>query len=432
VNQPHGGGRTRCRAEAWTVLRRLVDSALWHDHGCTWLTASVDATPAGRGNTTHNPIGADLYAGTSGVALVLARASKIIGDERMAATAVGAISCSLHTVHRIPRQARLGYFAGWSGIAAAAVDVGARLEHPRLSGEGLRLLTALRPADSRGEFDLVSGCAGTLLAISTLPLAFRDHNLVALGEEIVDLVTSMTTSRAGIPKLSQEVAASLAHGLPGIAFGLLEFGDATRNDRALTTGLALATAVARDDLRHERPAATRRADELAGGAGPRLSTWCYGACGRGLLHLRAHLQTGEALHREAAEVAAVDVMETAERVLRAGATAGVRWDFSLCHGLAGSADFLLTAADVLGSPVLSAWAMQIATAGTAWVAADQPWPCGADDQREPQGLMLGLAGIALLLLRLSDPRRYPPALAPMTTASQPVADEDECPAPVRT
>ena len=76
--------------------------------------------------------------------------------------------------------------------------------------------------------------------------------------------------------------------------------------------------------------------------------------------------------------------------------------YSLCHGCAGNADFLLEAARVLNNATYRQAAEQAARQGIAWFESKRgPWPCGVLGGAETPNLLLGTAGIALFYLRLS-------------------------------
>jgi lantibiotic modifying enzyme len=79
-------------------------------------------------------------------------------------------------------------------------------------------------------------------------------------------------------------------------------------------------------------------------------------------------------------------------------------NFSLCHGLAGNADVLLSGAEALPSlaPRARRLAEAVGVAGIERYARDHDWPCGAGGGETP-GLMLGLAGIGHFFLRLHSP-----------------------------
>jgi lantibiotic modifying enzyme len=78
-------------------------------------------------------------------------------------------------------------------------------------------------------------------------------------------------------------------------------------------------------------------------------------------------------------------------------------DFSLCHGLAGIAEFLILAAHQLGDHRIGVTAHELARSrAVRFGSSPKAWPCGVASGSNPS-LMLGLAGIGYFYLRLSDP-----------------------------
>ena len=86
-------------------------------------------------------------------------------------------------------------------------------------------------------------------------------------------------------------------------------------------------------------------------------------------------------------------------------------NFSLCHGLAGNADVLLTGSRAAGVDfeLGGQLAREVAATGisrhTDGLASD--WPCGTGHGQSPS-LMLGLAGIGLFYLRVCRPNVLSP------------------------
>src|SRR5262249_44268969 len=104
------------------------------------------------------------------------------------------------------------------------------------------------------------------------------------------------------------------------------------------------------------------------------AAWCHGAPGIGLARLRA-LQL-DAQGRAAYAATARAAVGTAATALEAMAQEPCA-DASLCHGLAGLAEIVLTAADVLGDEDSRARARAAAVTLAARHAERGDWPSGA-------------------------------------------------------
>ncbi|MBI3712824.1 MAG: hypothetical protein HY253_07660, partial [Burkholderiales bacterium] len=86
-------------------------------------------------------------------------------------------------------------------------------------------------------------------------------------------------------------------------------------------------------------------------------------------------------------------------------------NFSLCHGHAGNADFVLSSGITLNRPDLILAAQNVGDTGIREIQdKGLPWPCGNGGAGETPNLMLGTAGIGYFYLRLYDPVAVPSVL----------------------
>ena len=226
-----------------------------------------------------------------------------------------------------------------------------------------------------------------------------DAALVRLARQLGDgLLKSAEYSAGGCSWRSdtfryQHNLLGFSHGTAGVAYALLELYHATDEAQYLR--------VAEDALRYERQFFNsdvgnwpdfREESERPRRKGP-LSYkifWCHGAPGIALSRLRAYQITGNEAYSQEAEIAL--------NTTRAAVVASMqsrRADYSLCHGLPGNADVLISRYQVLGL----ARTDDIRLARQVAVAIAQ-FP-GLGDVESP-GLMLGLAGAGYFFLRLGN------------------------------
>lgn len=383
----------------------LGETAIWHEDRCNWM----GVRPVGNGRVGIREavatLGADLYGGTSGVALYLAELHAITGDEVVRRTALGAVR---HALARVDTTESIGWglYDGRLGIALAAARIGALLCEERLLERATAVATnRLHPWNSG--YDLISGRAGSIVALLVLCRLLDDRSLlehaVELGDELLEAATrdggSYTWPRVDDP--SMRPLTGLAHGAAGIGYALGEPCNHTGEAR-YAEAAAFAFAYEREhfqpdvgnwpDFRHER-----RRRRLSS---PAFATqWCHGAPGIAMSRLRAYqLRNEETCLVEAAAGIAATRDAVANSLARPGA------DFSLCHGLAGNAEVLLDAAHFLGP----GWtqdrdlALEVAESGIDRIATThRPWPFGTRQGTTPN-LMVGLAGIGHFYLRLHD------------------------------
>lgn len=379
------------------IGRRVLDSALWHGDRCSWIAPALETRPGGAPRPVVRPIGASLHRGTAGVGLFLAELHAATGEAGLRDTALAA----LRTALTAPGEGS-GLYVGRVGVAYAAVRCADLLEADELRGRARALLRG-RPVDT--EVDLHSGLAGSavgLLALAPgLGSGVRDA-LDPLGDAIVaraegDAETMSWPTGPDGARLANLLG--MAHGASGIGLALAMLG-AESGDGGLADAARAAFRYERGHADPEHGWPDLRARGRTGAPGPSFTTaWCHGAPGVALARMRAWALLGDAELREEAD-AGLAITAAAVR----GAAEGDGADFCLCHGLAGNADILLEGARTLpGAP--PAWqrlARSAAESGIArYPARSLAWPCGPAG--ETPGLMLGLAGIGLFLLRLSDP-----------------------------
>lgn len=372
--------------------------ALWHEDRCTWFDGTPVMPTEARKSTT---LGIDVYAGTSGIGLVLAQLAARTGEAVLRETARGAVRQTLATLDAPGTE--LGFYGGKAGVAAALVLAGRELgdDEPVERGRALLHRLALAP-DDPDQSDLVSGTAGSIVALVAASGALGDAGLLERAREAAHVLIGLA-HRNDDGSLSwstmQDKLADLcgfAHGASGNAYALLAL-------YAVAPEPALRDAI-EGALAYERarfvPAYGNWPDYRWFGTGPREPSfpvsWCHGAVGIVRTRLRA-----EALGFDVA--GEVDVaLDTAEQQAwrQLSDLAG---DTTLCHGLFGSLDALLDGARSGRGAYATVVARCANTAAERHHFGDSPWPSGLMSHEPIDGLMMGNAGIAHVYLRLADP-----------------------------
>jgi hypothetical protein len=394
------------------IGRYLCDTAVWHGRRCNW----VGYAEPGRPGSDYHSLGPEPYAGSSGVGLFLAELARLTALPRIRETALAALRQALDGAHTVAPGYRAGFHAGWAGISASAARAGVVLREPELVERGVDLLE--RASDAwplDGRLDLLSGCAGLLVALTTLHAVIdrpwvldrarrSADGILARSEPVADGHAWPTTNAAGEACLT-----GFAHGSTGIAYALLSL--------VTVTGDARYRAAVEAAWRYERSWLVRTGGawpDLRGVAARRPLTatppraghsWCHGAPGAAVSRLLAHAILGdEALRAEAMAVLASMRPSLDIRTWPEAAEA------TLCHGLVGNADIVLTAGRQLGpaGAALVDAALRVARLG---VEAGGPRDAGGLAAATPPGLMLGWSGLGLFYLRCLDPT-IPSPLAP--------------------
>lgn len=409
---PNRPGQLSLAEVAETVGRRLAKQAVWHKDRCNWVGA-VNREQSGRptANATYAALGPELYAGTSGVALFLAELWSVTGEATARITALGAISQALDRIDAAQQRGDAGLYTGSLGVAVAAARVGKLLGAEEVLARGHAIARRYRVQPDVTSHDLLAGQAGSIVGLLVLMDAYNEPTWLDHARELGNnLLQSADRSGVGYSWRthggpSVRNLTGLAHGAAGIGWSLLELYQSTGDDRYKKVAES-----AFDYERHwfdleagnwpDFRFAARRGRSQSKTHFPSVAFWCHGAPGIGLTRLRAYQLLEDERYRAEAEVA----LDTTVGALNAMLRTGIR-DFSLCHGAAGLADIAsdLSSGRHEVDQTIPDTVLEIAETGARrYALGEGGWPCGAGG-RETQGLMLGLAGIGLFYLRMSNP-----------------------------
>ncbi|MFL6197248.1 MAG: lanthionine synthetase LanC family protein [Thermoanaerobaculia bacterium] len=408
--------RERFLDVAWSIGARLCRDAIWDDGDggrCNWLGDSMEAH-AGEWKVAHKSFGTDLYAGTSGIGLFLARLHQFIPDEVIAQTARGAFRQALSRAEGIPAEMRHSLFGGWIGIALALLDAAEPLGDPTFKNEALRLLDAqLGHEIDPMSLDVIGGAAGAILGLFAIDGRLGEERYLAEARRLGDhLLANAHRSEDGwswttMPPMTpdQKNLTGYSHGAAGIALALLELFARTGDARFLEGALGGFAYERRHFSAEQQNWPDFRSFSSPNPQQPGYSlAWCHGAPGIGLARLRAFVLTRDEAYRQEAEAA----LGGTYRSLAVPTAAD---GYSLCHGLGGNAELFLVAADLLGETRYRDVAEAVGDRGLQSVHLQRnPWPCGVLSGGETPNLMLGTAGIGYFYLRLYDSSAVPSVL----------------------
>lgn len=351
----------------------------------------------------------DLNSGNAGTVLALAELVSELGDlEGRTTLARGAHW--LKSAPSIGPQELPGLYVGTAGVGAALLRAGQVLRDDTLLNAACecgRHIFSL----PYGSPDLFDGVAGRLrFHLFLWDECGEDEQLqaaITCGKYLQQMVSTNErqevnwTIPPGYGRLSGKTYVGYAHGAAGIADVLLDLFDVTSDERLLPSILGTGCWLTRLAF----PALNDQSgvgwpDVEGGNASAAL--WCHGATGIGrfLLHLSQHdLLPG-----------ARDLSLRAARTVALGTRS---FNPTQCHGLAGCIEFLLDVYQATEDPTYLADAdslgqlLEVAEAtqqGRAVFPSEQPGVFTPD-------YMVGYAGVALSLLRLSAPERLPHQLS---------------------
>lgn len=408
--------RDRYLEAAHTIAMDLCRDAFWSGESCTWLGWAINKVQRGWPKV-YRSLEAELYGGSSGVLLFLATIYPFSPNSMIRRTIEGAVNQVLASSDKFGPNDRYGFYVGRAGNAYALWRAGCLLERSDWIEFGIREFHSLQqvPPDPRN-LDMISGSAGTILSLLQCARMTKDKALVDIAlthgeslalraERTTELVSWDTSAVEGQGNLT-----GLSHGAAGIGVAILEIYEETRDEKWLKLALG---AFEYERMHFDREAGNWWDLRLMPGETPHTKrpscfmAWCHGAPGIGLARLRQVSLLPD--HQGLRDDLAIAIATTL-KTLNADWVEG-QDNFSLCHGQAGNADFLLSVGITLNRPDLISAARSIGDRGIREILdKDLPWPCGNGGAGETPNLMLGTAGIGYFYLRLYDPVSVPSVL----------------------
>lgn len=390
-------GEPRFVEAAHRVGDRLLATALGDDERISWLGLSLIADEV----WSLSPTGLDLYNGISGIGLFLGYLARATGDaehrrgaERAAAMMTREASTWL-AAPDLPDAVDVGAFGALGGTVYTLSHLSTVLERPDLAVTASDLATLLvRQVPGSREHDVIAGSAGALLSLLSLHEVAPDPDLLAGMRAVAGhLVGNAEEHGGGLAWRGafhpDRPLAGFSHGASGVATALarLDVRAGTREYRDVVGGaLRFERTLYDEELRNWRDMRVDTPDDN------NMVAWCHGASGVALA--RAELLA----YAEDADGVRGDLGRALAAV--ADPATGLH-NHSVCHGDLGNAEILLRAAPP-GGDEFADRAARI-TADVARDVGEGAWRCGVPRGVETPGLMSGLAGIGLALLRCADP-----------------------------
>ncbi|MFC4560745.1 type 2 lanthipeptide synthetase LanM family protein [Nocardiopsis mangrovi] len=389
-----------CLDQAAQVGERLCDMLREPAAPAPWTSFDLRD-----GHTVEADVEGDLYHGSAGIGLFLAYLDSLVPRPAFRHAARRALGHAAAA----PDTGRIGAFQGTGGLIYLLTHLSRLWDDPALLDHAVRLADGLRPriGDDR-RLDILDGAAGLVPVLLGLADATGGHGLDAArmcGDHL------LRTARAGSGTLSWPQPdgdgtphlTGFTHGTAGFGWSLISLGarldrtdytDAGR--RAFGHEARFFDDAERDwyDLRTSGGGVARNGRHYA-------NAWCNGAAGIGLSRIAAWSALGrddDSLMHDA-RLALSATMRNFPRL---------RND-TLCHGRSGNAELLLRFALLNDEPAFRMEAnVQVQT---QWRNLDESRSggTGASTDFFP-GLLLGISGMGMHLLRLAHPERVPSVL----------------------
>ncbi|TDD70659.1 type 2 lantipeptide synthetase LanM [Jiangella aurantiaca] len=348
------------------------------------------------------PTGLDLYDGVAGIALFLAHYGRLTGDQLALELAARGASSVLSGLGAGAVRS-LGGFEGWGGALYALSSMSTLLQDPSILQRLDDLVRGTEfDVESDVAYDIIGGATGLIAGLLARHGIEPSDEAVRLAVRCGEhLVRSATRQAVGAGWVNRRIGTTpltgFAHGAAGASWalsrlsavtGLESFGAATQDALAFERSVFAPTASNWPDLRDSARASDGKT---------RFSvSWCHGAPGVGIARL------GMRMSGDLDPVLDTEIRAAVAATVRAG----LHGNHSLCHGALGNAEFLRLAAMHLSDPALAQRCEDAATVVARMALAGRV-RTGVSREVGVPGLMTGLAGIGLALLRHAEPLAVP-------------------------
>ncbi len=386
------------------LARRLADSLAEDAKSSSEEPGWVSRHAVSHGQRAH-----DVNTGASGAILALAEAVDVFDDpvhrEVLGQTAHWLAHAERHALQTMP-----GLYVGDSGVALALLRAGQILDDQSLIDEARKTERTVASM-THSSPDLFNGTAGRLRMHVACWDATGDQDSLDHAKRCGDYILESAerdgndgiqwTIPPGFDGLSGIAYLGYAHGTAGIADGLLDLFDVTREYRYLEPVLAAARLLEKHAIPVlEDDSGINWPDVLDGELG--RAFWCHGATGVGRFFLRA---------------AELNVYFPGWNLARCAARTIAHGPLgvgpSQCHGLAGNLEFLIDLYQATSENAFLDDAMKLAHLLLTFKTEQDGrlfWFGDSFSTVSPD-YMVGYAGVLPTLLRLSDPDHRPHQLS---------------------
>ncbi len=357
------------------------------------------------------PAGTDLYDGAPGIVLFLAYLGEVTGEARYTELAkMGWRSIATSLTNDLSGVVGVGAFEGAGGLLYVLAHLSRLWGDPSLPALAERIVDDFsHRIEHNSGLDIVTGAAGGLASLLAWHAVSASSDALdaaeSCGQRLVDSAKPMNTGCGWtVVEGGRDALGGFSHGVAGIVWALTELGVATGDDHFLSVvqeGLTYERSLYSEHDRNWRD--LRRyglqSDDSDSGSNSFSISWCHGAPGVALSRL---LMWPHYKDNSFESEIAVAVATTIAR--------GFGYNHCLCHGDFGNIEVVHRAAMIFDE---CSWKKGVARYGAAILADidENGWRCGVDFRCDLPGLMMGLSGIGMGLLRLAAADRVPSVLA---------------------
>lgn len=255
--------------------------------------------------------------------------------------------------------------------------------------------------DNDDKFDLIAGCAGTLIVALRIYEKEKDKSLLELailcGEHLVGNAVHTEKIFGWYTAAGNNIVlAGMSHGNAGIAWSLLELYKVTNNKKYFDCAMqAIEYENSLYNLEDNNWADLRNRENRIKKGFPEPVNWCHGAPGIGISRIFFSEIIGHEQYMQDINRAIIKTLES-----------GFGGSDCLCHGSMGNIELLLLSYQKLKNEQMYKKILSILS-DLIEGAKKEKWLCGIPQKTDVVGFMTGLSGIGYELLRCLNPEQIP-------------------------
>jgi len=387
----------------------ICEHAFWYKERCTWIGSSLEPLD-GLYTRIDNTLGAEIYDGTSGIALYLLWLNKITKKNIYSKTIEGAINQTISKSNDFNSISRFGFYSGLLGISYVLAKVGIELKRSEYVEKSRKIIDKLFfTARDYHLKDLISGNAGSIPILIQLSKEFSDHKILELAINLGDELISCTHQEPigcswgaelnGMKQVHNNLT-GFSHGAAGVVYALLRLYQTT-NDRKYLD-------VAQQGMSYEDqwynsssknwPDFRNLKEKQSNTSLSYADAWCHGSPGIILSRILYYEISKDNKYLDMIFEVLNNISNKMknEKYLE-------RNNFSLCHGIAGNCEALLYGNYLFNKTFFMDTVINAGLYGITTYKEIESWPCGNQlVGAQTPGLMIGLSGIGYFYLRLYD------------------------------
>ncbi|MGI0133533.1 MAG: type 2 lanthipeptide synthetase LanM [Candidatus Micrarchaeaceae archaeon] len=399
--------------EAERIADHVAELAIYREGRPYWTShAYVDDSGPG---TFVPSAETNLYNGELGIALFLGALGFVAqrsDSKELALKTLKWIRAGIYSP-----QSRLmgsGAYLGASGY----VYTSALLGHLYDDNELIEAAKLALPSIKQGlaaevSHSVINGASSAVLALDAIKYYLPEKAVCRLIRECCEKIVEVAIEQSNGVTWMEDADADLpltgfAHGAAGYAAALVTGGHLVGETKWVALGLQAIEYERANFVKGKRNWADHR--KIARESDRNIFAWCTGAPGIGLSRIRIW----PFVNRNEREIYFTSEIGTA---IKGTLSYGLGDNHSLCHGDMGNLDFLSQASSRISDHRLA----ETVNDRLDWVLQNmrtKGWRCASVSQKsdaglgELPGLMLGLSGIGMGLLRLAEPDSVPSVLGP--------------------